>query len=275
MSGAAALTAIRARAFGIALAAACGATCGGAPDTSGDGAAAAPPAPAQRLGVEVLATWPHDPEAYTQGLVWDGGALLESLGGYGASALRRVDLRTGRVERQVDLPDDLFGEGLARVGDRLVQLTWREGRALLYGAADFAPRGEWRYEGEGWGLAYDSARLVMSDGSDRLQLRDPRTFALLGSVAVTHDGRPVTYLNELEFAEGALYANVWLSDTVVRIDPANGRVTATIDASGLLSEAERAGAEVLNGIAYDPEHKVFYLTGKRWPKLFEVRFVER
>ena len=257
-------------------AALCAATCGGAPAGSSGGAEpAAVSAPVPRLGVEVLAAWPHDPRAYTQGLVWDDGALLESLGGYGTSALRRVELRTGRVEREVKLPADLFGEGLARVGDRLLQLTWREERALVYGAADLARRGELRYQGEGWGLAYDSGRLLMSDGSDILQVRDPQTFALLGRLPVTHDGRPVPYLNELEFAEGALYANVWLSDGLVRIDPATGRVTATIDASGLLTEAERAGAEVLNGIAYDPARKVFYLTGKLWPKIFEVRFVAR
>ncbi len=255
----------------LPLAAVSAAACGVGPAGS-TGAAAAP---AARLAVEVLAVWPHDSQAYTQGLVWEDGALLESLGGYGVSALRRVELRSGRVERQAALPDHLFGEGLARIGDRLVQLTWREGRALVYGAADFAPRGELRYEGEGWGLAYEPGRLVMSDGTDQLQLRDPETFALLGRLPVTHDGRPVAYLNELEFAEGALYANLWLSDTVVRIDPASGKVTATIDASGLLSETERAGADVLNGIAYDPGRRVFYLTGKRWPKLFEVRFVER
>jgi glutaminyl-peptide cyclotransferase len=166
----------------------------------------------------------------------------------------------------------VFGEGLALAGDRLIQLTWREHRAFVYGASGFDRLGEARYDGEGWGLAFDGARLWQSDGSDTLTVRDPRTLAVLERRQVTLDGRPRDYLNELEWVEGKLYANVWQSDDILRIDPATGKVEAVIDAASLLSPEERASTDVLNGIAYDPARKVFLITGKLWPKLFEVTF---
>ncbi len=233
--------------------------------------ASAAPAP-RRLAVRVVAVYPHDPEAFTQGLVWHRGALYESTGLYGSSTLRRVDLATGAVERRVDLPARLFGEGLALVGARLVQLTWQEGLALSWDVERFEPRGERRYQGEGWGLCYDGRRLVMSDGSGRLTFRDPESFAVIGELAVTVDGRPAERLNELECVGGEIWANVWGSGDVLRIDAASGRVTAVADASGLLSPLERAGTDVLNGIAHRPETGTFLLTGKLWPKLFEVAF---
>jgi len=227
----------------------------------------------ERLRIDVLAIHPHDPQAYTQGLVWHGGELYESDGLYGRSSLRRVDPTTGAVKRKIDLESRIFAEGLALVGERLVQLTWREGLAPVYDRATFKRLAEFHYDGEGWGLCYDGRRLVMSDGSDRLFFRDPRTFAVLGSVAVTRDGVPVPQLNELECVGGAVWANVWQTDDILRIDPASGRVTGVAEATGLLTPEDRAaGAEVLNGIAYDPKTGRFWITGKLWPKMFEVRF---
>ena len=234
-----------------------------------------PPAAPERLEVRVLAVHPHDPRAYTQGLVWHAGELFESTGQYGSSTVRRVRPETGEVLQRVDLPATQFGEGLALLpgpqGERLVQLTWQEGVAPIWDLK-LQRQGEHRYEGEGWGLCFDGTRLVMSDGSDRLTLRDPATFAVQGELRVTREGVPVDQLNELECAAGAVWANVWHSDEIVRIDPASGRVTAVADASLLLSPGERLAAEVLNGIAYDPAGRRFFLTGKYWPKLFEVAF---
>ncbi len=238
---------------------------------------AAPPpassAPAARMTVRVLAAWPHERSSFTQGLLWHGGVLYESVGQYGSSGLLRVELESGRALERTDLARRFFGEGLALAGDRLVQLTWREGKAFCYNAADFTPLGELDYAGEGWGLTFDGHSLWMSDGSDTLTVRDPATLHVRRQVRVTLDGRPRDYLNELEWVDGKIYANVWQSDTILRIDPASGRAEAVIDASGLLSTEERNGTDVLNGIAYDPARQVFFITGKLWPKLFEVKFV--
>jgi glutamine cyclotransferase len=234
-------------------------------------AAAAP----EKLTVKVLSIRPHDANAYTQGLLLHEGSLFESAGLYGSSSLREVDPSTGEVKRQVAVPREYFAEGLAAVGDRLIQLTWKEEKAFVYRLADFKPAGELRYDGEGWGLAFDGSRLVMSDGSDRLTFRDPQTFAVLGEVRVTLAGRPLSQLNELECVDGAVYSNVWQMDQIVRIDPASGRVTAVIAAAGLLTPAEKQNADVLNGIAWDPVRKTFLITGKLWPKMFEVTFVPR
>lgn len=220
---------------------------------------------------EVVRTLPHDPAAFTQGLLFHEGRFLESTGLRGRSSLRLVVPETGAVERRVDVASDKFGEGLALVGSELIQLTWQEHVALRYDL-DFAPRGTFEYEGEGWGLCYDGARLVMSDGSSKLTFRDPRTFAVTGEITVTSDGAPVRNLNELECVGSLVYANVWQTDTIVRIDTASGRVLTRIDASGLLSASEAARADVLNGIAFDEKSGHFFLTGKLWPKLFEVRF---
>jgi glutaminyl-peptide cyclotransferase len=259
-----------ARLFALLLLAACGAGAGG---RGGPPSAAAERA--VRLDVRIVARYPHDPAAFTQGLVWHDGWLLESTGLYGASSVRRVEPATGRVEQQAALPGHLFGEGLARVGDRLVQLTWREGVARVLDLASLEVVSEHRYAGEGWGLCFDGLHLVMSDGSDRLTLRDPGTFAEVGSLPVTLDGAPLTRLNELECADGWVYANVWGSDWIARIEPGSGIVRAVADASSLLSETERAGADVLNGIAFDPQRRLFLVTGKLWPALFAVELMER
>lgn len=234
-----------------------------------------PPAGLLRLVPKVVASYPHDPGSFTQGLVWADGRLYESAGQYGASNLREVELESGRVLRRVDLAHNLFAEGLALVPPgELIQLTWREGVALRWDTAAFDQRGVFEVTGEGWGLCFDGSRLVMSDGSDQLFFRDPQTFAVQGQKRVTLRGRPLKLLNELECVDGMVYANVWQTDLIVRIDPASGIVNATIDAAGLLSPREREGAEVLNGIAWVPERKVFLLTGKLWPKLFAVELVE-
>lgn len=227
-----------------------------------------------RLSLRVLAVHPHDPQAFTQGLLWHEGSVLESTGLYGSSELRRWDLESGALLDRVELPRTYFGEGLARVDRRLVQLTWQEGVARVYDLDSFRLLAEVPYEGDGWGLCYDGRRLVMTDGGDRLVFRDPETLAFLGEVAVTLEGEPVPRLNELECRPEGIYANLLGRDEIVRIEPASGRVDAVIDASGLLTAAERAAAEVMNGIAYRPETGTFLLTGKLWPKTFEVELVE-
>lgn len=226
------------------------------------------------MRARVIRALDHDRGAFTQGLVYHGGKLYESTGLHGRSTLREVDLETGEVRRKVDLPRELFAEGLARVEDRLVQLTWRSGKALVWSVDGFEQIAEHEYSGEGWGLCFDGERLVMSDGTAWLSFRDPETFERIGEVRVTRAGRPVRRLNELECVDGAIYANVWMNDSIARIDPDTGEVTGWIDASGLLSREDRAGDEdVLNGIAYVPETGRFLLTGKNWPRLFEVEFV--
>lgn len=226
----------------------------------------------ERLRPEVLASHPHDPQAFTQGLVWHAGQLYESTGLNGRSSLRRVALTSGEVAQQVDVPEQFFAEGLALVGDRLYQLTWQSHAGFIYDLADFSPEGGFTYDGEGWGLCYDGERLVRSDGSADLIFHDPQDFAETGRVTVTLGGAAQERINELECVDDAVYANVWQTDRILRIDPRTGAVTAEIDAAGLLTAEERAAADVLNGIAYDPEGQRFYITGKLWPKLFAVRF---
>ncbi|MFD1146405.1 glutaminyl-peptide cyclotransferase [Saccharothrix hoggarensis] len=222
-------------------------------------------------GVEVLGTVPHDRGAFTQGLELVDGVLYEGTGLEGQSSLRRVDPETGEVERRVDLPEPLFGEGITVVDDRIWQLTWRDGVAIERDRDTLEEVRRVTYEGEGWGLCRDGDRLVMSDGSDELVFRDPRTFAETGAVAVRRDGRPVEHLNELECVGGQVWANVWQTDEVVRIDPSDGRVTAAVDLS-VLRPADVPRSDVLNGIAAVPGTDEFLVTGKNWPTIFRVRF---
>jgi glutamine cyclotransferase len=245
----------------------------------GAGAGATPVSPpavakTEQLHLTILERHPHDRRAFTQGLLLHGSTLYESTGLYGQSSLRQVDLASGIVQRQVALPPNLFGEGLALVGDRLFQLTWTNGVARVYSRDRLTLVGEHRYEGEGWGLCYDGESLVMSNGSDRLVLRDPETFAVRKTLRVYDDAGPVAKLNELECVGHHVYANVWGSWRIVRIDGRSGRVDGEIDADKLLSAMEKAALPneaVLNGIAYDPATETFLLTGKLWPRIHRVR----
>lgn len=232
-----------------------------------------------RLIPEVIRVVPHDSQAFTQGLLWDGGFLYESTGLRGQSSLRRVDIESGEPLDTVALDETYFAEGLERVGDRLIQLTWQAGRAFVYDFDTLTQLGVIEYEGEGWGLCYDGRYLFMSDGSSYLSVRDAETFALIFRGAVTLNGQiiPPQLLNELECVGDFVYANAWNTDYIFRIDKFTGAVTAIIDASSLLTAAERAALDagnVLNGIAYNPDSQTFFITGKNWPKLFEVRFIE-
>lgn len=231
-------------------------------------------APPRQLRVRVVRALPHDPKAFTQGLLIHAGAFYESTGMQGQSTLRHVEIDSGKVLRRLDLAPALFGEGLARVGDRLVQLTWTTRKALVYDIFSFQKVGELAYDGEGWGLCFDGDHLVMSNGSDRLTFRDAHTFAVVRELPVTRAGKPLRRLNELECVGDTVYANVWTTETIVAIDARSGRVTAEIDAAGLLTPEEERGTDVLNGIAHDERSGHFFITGKYWPKMFEVEFVE-
>jgi len=229
----------------------------------------------EQLRVRVVAKYPHARDAFTQGLLWHDGAMYESTGRYGRSSLRRVRLEDGEVLAERSLDPSFFGEGLALVDDRLVQLTWRSGVAVVSDLESLEPQEMLRYPGEGWGLCFDGAELVMSDGSSILELRDPDTMALLREMTVWRGERPVRNLNELECVGDDIYANVWQSNEIMRIDAKTGRVTAVIDASGLLTAIESLRSDVLNGIAYKPDTDTFLLTGKLWPHVFEVELVAR
>lgn len=224
-------------------------------------------------GYRIVAVYPHDPAAFTQGLVFHGGFLYESTGRYGASSVRKVDLETGRVLEIRELPEDRFGEGLAVVGNRLVQLTWRSRTGYLYDLESLEPAGQFHYPTEGWGLAYDGERLLMSDGSATIYFLDPETFGITGRLAVHDRGRPVSRLNELEFINGSIYANVWQSTRIAEIDPASGRVSGWLDLSELAPPAS-GDADVLNGIAYDGNSGNLLVTGKLWPRLFMINMIE-
>lgn len=243
---------------------------------SSDGTEAASTTPAE-LKPQVVQVLPHDATAFTQGLELVDGVLYEGTGLVGRSSVRAADPWTGAVRTAVDLPDPLFGEGITVVDDNLWQLTWQDGVAVQRDRTTLAEERRVSYDGEGWGLCHDRAgrRLVMSDGSDRLVFRDPDTFDVTGEVRVSAAGEPVERLNELECTADGVYANVWQTDTVVRIDPSSGRVTARIDLAGLLTPDERAHTDVLNGIAAVPGTDEFLVTGKLWPKLFRVSFVPR
>jgi glutamine cyclotransferase len=246
--------------------------CDGKPVTTSAPAASAP----KLYGYQIVNTYPHDRAAFTQGLVFLDGALLETTGLNGKSSLRRVEPATGSVLRRVELPEQFFGEGMTVIGQKIYQVTWQNRTGFVYDRGTFAAERTFRYDGEGWGLTTDGQQLILSDGTDTLRWLDPATFQVTRTVQVTNAGRPLALLNELEWVKGEIFANVWQTETVARIDPASGRVTGLIDFSGLLTPADRTGdIDVLNGIAYDAAGDRLFVTGKNWPKLFEVRLVPK
>ena len=248
--------------------------------TPSPSATATSPAAATRqsvpvYGYEIVAEHPHDPMAFTQGLVYEDGIFYEGTGQWGESTVRHVDIESGEVIQSVDIAPELFGEGITIWEDRVIQITWRSQVAFVYDKVTLEQIGQFSYETEGWGITHDGEQLIMSDGTDIVSFRDPDTFAVTGQIRVNDQGQPVTMLNELEYVEGEIWANLWLTDLIARIDPATGNVTGYIDLTGILPPELRSDDpdEVLNGIAYDPETGRIWVTGKRWPTMFEIRLV--
>ena len=224
---------------------------------------------------EVLARFPHDPTAYTQGLLIHEGLFYEGTGTYGHSTLRIVEPETGKVLRDQPLEDRYFGEGLTLLKDKLYQLTWKEQTGFVYDLQTLELLNTWNYDTEGWGLTTDGTHLIMSDGSAELRWIDPETFKVLRVLKVTRDGEPAARLNELEWIEGEIFANVYTTETILRIDPQTGNVLTVLDMSGLMPEANKADPnEVLNGIVYDAVTKRLFVTGKRWDVLYEIRLID-
>jgi glutamine cyclotransferase len=224
---------------------------------------------------QVVNTYPHDREAFTQGLEYRNGFLYEGTGLHGRSSLRKVKLETGIVLQKLSLPPQFFGEGISVVGDRIVQLTWQSETGFVWGLQDFKLQRQFTYRGEGWGLTTDGRHLYFSDGTDEIRVLDSQTLAETRRIRVRENGRPLKDLNELEWVEGEILANVWQTDRIVKINPLTGRVTGSIDLTGILPAPERAGTDVLNGIAYDAAGKRLFVTGKLWPKLFHIRLVKK
>jgi len=235
-------------------------------------ALAAPAVPV--YGYKVVKAYPHDPEAFTQGLFFHDGALYESTGLRGRSSIRKVELETGKVAQGIALPPEIFGEGITQWGDRIIGITWTEQTAFVLDLKTFKLWRKFNYPGEGWGITHNDKELVMSDGTPELRFLDPTTFKELRRVRVTADGKPIDQLNELEWVEGEVYANIWQTDRIARIDPKTGKVTGWIDLTGLLPQRGSAD-DVLNGIAYDAKTKRLFVTGKLWPKLFEIQLVKK
>ena len=225
-----------------------------------------------RYTYEVIHTFPHDPAAFTQGLVYLNGALYETTGLNGRSSLRKVALESGQVLQKADLSPDFFGEGMTILGDRIFQITWKNQKGFVYDLATFAVQKEFTYAGEGWGLTTDGKALIMSDGTNQIRFIDPDTFQVLRTINVLYRGQPLTDLNELEYIKGEIFANVWRTNLVVRIDPTTGDLLGVIDFSRLLGPGDYGpDTDVLNGIAYDAAGDRLFVTGKDWPKLFEVQ----
>jgi glutamine cyclotransferase len=222
----------------------------------------------------IVHAYPHDPQAYTQGLIYLDGHLYESTGLNGRSSLRMVDLDTGHVEQEIPIPSQYFAEGLTNWGSTLVQLTWLAHTGFVYDRFSFRQLRTFHYDGEGWGLTQDGRSLILSDGTATLRFLDPETFKVTRSIVVKEGDSPVTQLNELEYVRGEIYANVWHTDRIARISPATGKVLGWIDLSGLLSADQHPDPEaVLNGIAYDAAHNRLFVTGKLWPRLFEIEVI--
>jgi glutamine cyclotransferase len=225
----------------------------------------------------VMHTYSHDPDAFTQGLVYVDGYLYESTGRNGKSSIRKVDLPTGRVLEHHDLAEKYFGEGLTSWGSDLIQLTWKDGLGFVYDRATLRWKRSFQYSGEGWGLTHDDRQLILSDGTPKLRFLDPQTFAETRSLPVKDEkGQPVSDINELEYIHGEIYANIWQTDQIVRISPRTGKILGRIDLSGLMDKSQLPNSDaVLNGIAYDAKTDRLFVTGKLWPKLFEIKIVHK
>src|SRR5262245_19630883 len=225
---------------------------------------------------EVVKSYPHDKGAFTQGLVFYQGALYESTGINGSSSLRRVELETGKVLKKIEVPTQFFAEGLALFNGRLYQLTWQTQRGFVYDLDSFNLLRDFSYTGEGWGLTHNASSLIMSDGTSRIRFLNPDTSEVQRVIRVQDNGRDITQLNELEYIKGEIYANIWLTDRIARIDPQSGKVASWINLSGLLPNEDNLGSgAVLNGIAYDEASDRLFVTGKLWPKLFEIKVKQR
>lgn len=226
---------------------------------------------------QVVHTYPHDPDAFTEGLFYDGGFLYESTGLEGHSSILKERLETGEVVEKRDLVSTYFGEGIVRWKDRLIQLTYKTEIGFVYNFNTFELEKSFSYQGEGWALTHDGKRIIMSDGTPELRFLDPETLKETGRVTVTNEGQPVKNINELEWIKGEVFANIWETDTIARIDPVSGKVVGWIDMTGILSSVDRAGSQpdVLEGIAYDAKNDRIFVTGKKWPKLYEIRVVKK
>jgi glutamine cyclotransferase len=224
---------------------------------------------------KVIHTYPHDPKAFTQGLEVVDGKFYEGTGMHGESNIRIVNIVTGAVEKKEPIPYMYFGEGITLFAGKLYELTWQNSTAFTYDPKTFQKTGQYQYTGEGWGLTHDSKQLIMSDGTAFLRFLDPATFRETGRIQVRDGGRPIPELNELEYIDGEIWANIWQTNRIARINPQTGQVNSWVDMTGLLPASESKGADVLNGIAYDPKTKRIFVTGKYWPKLFEIQVVPK
>jgi glutaminyl-peptide cyclotransferase len=234
--------------------------------------APAPNGPVPKYGYQIVNIWPHDSNAFTQGLILMDGKLLESTGEEGRSSLRRVELETGKVLKKVDVPVPYFAEGIAMLNGKVYQLTWQHHIGFIYDAQTFERTGQFNYAGEGWGLTTDGQSLILSDGSTRIRFINPADFSVTKTISVIDGSTPIDQLNELEYVNGEIYANVWHDNRIAVINPQNGHVNSWIDLNGLMPEGELHDPEaVLNGIAYDQANNKLFVTGKLWPRLFEIR----
>ncbi len=226
---------------------------------------------AKHYTYSIVKTYSHDTGAFTEGLMYDNGSLLESTGGWGSSSLRRISLESGEVQQEHKLLDAFYGEGLTKVDSKLVQLTWLERIGFVYDAETFGLLGNFTYPTEGWGLTYDGSKLIMSDGSSILYFLDPATYEQVGQVNVTADGSPVLNINELEYVNGDVYANIWMQQKIAIINPQTGVVQGWIDLTGIYPQ--KGTDDVLNGIAYDQQSDRLFVTGKDWPNIYEINVV--
>lgn len=228
-----------------------------------------------KYGYDILKTYSHDPKAYTQGLIYEDGFMYEGTGQYGESSIRKIDMKDGKIQANLSIDNNLFGEGITIYKDKIYQITWRSHKGFVYDLKTFTLESTFQYNSEGWGITTAGDHLIMSDGSNKLYHISPSTFNIIKEIEVYDHNGEVSQLNELEYVDGLVWANIWLTDRIVVIDPETGVVKAELDMSNLLTPADKALTndkdDVLNGIAYNPEKKTFYVTGKRWPKMFEIK----